>query len=157
MTEVARLKGYCTQARACRDLAEGQAQAEPVGGFHHGFAEEVKPEREQVEANAMTRGKVDAGGRRDCRMRLVKGLDALGFTCFSNYAGGGGQQETGGTEQEVSQSEDGRRDRRRGERERRTAQGNGRDEQRRGAEAITQGRASAGRRCGPPTLGLALW
>ncbi len=73
-------------------LTEAQAPAEPFALFHQWFADAVKTEQAPVEANAMTLATVDAEGRPHCRILLLKGLDALGFTFFTNYDSAKGQQ-----------------------------------------------------------------
>ncbi|WP_028695378.1 pyridoxamine 5'-phosphate oxidase [Pseudomonas cremoricolorata] len=73
-------------------LAEEQAPAEPFALFEQWFAEAVKTEQAPVEANAMTLATVDAEGRPHCRVLLLKGLDARGFTFFTNYQSAKGQQ-----------------------------------------------------------------
>ncbi len=75
-------------------LTEAQAPAEPFALFHQWFADAVKTEQAPVEANAMTLATVDAEGRPHCRILLLKGLDALGFTFFTNYDSAKGQQLT---------------------------------------------------------------
>nr|MBP8238089.1 pyridoxamine 5'-phosphate oxidase family protein [Pseudomonas sp.] len=66
-------------------LSEEQAPDEPFALFHQWFAEAVKTEQAPVEPNAMTLATVDAAGRPHCRILLLKGLDARGFTFFTNY------------------------------------------------------------------------
>jgi pyridoxamine 5'-phosphate oxidase len=73
-------------------LTESQATQEPFALFHQWFDEAVKTEQLPVEANAMTLATVDADGRPHCRVLLLKGLDANGFTFFSNYDSAKGQQ-----------------------------------------------------------------
>ena len=73
-------------------LTESQAPEEPFVLFHQWFDEAVKTEQAPVEANAMTLATVDADGRPHCRVLLLKGLDAQGFTFFSNYQSAKGQQ-----------------------------------------------------------------
>ncbi|AIR87811.1 pyridoxamine 5'-phosphate oxidase [Pseudomonas cremoricolorata] len=72
-------------------LAEDQAPAEPFSLFEQWFAEAVKTEQAPVEANAMTLATVDGEGRPHCRVLLLKGLDARGFTFFTNYRSAKGQ------------------------------------------------------------------
>ena len=72
-------------------LTESQAPEEPFALFHQWFDEAVKTEQAPVEANAMTLATVDADGRPHCRVLLLKGLDAQGFTFFSNYQSAKGQ------------------------------------------------------------------
>ena len=73
-------------------LTEAQAPAVPFALFDQWFAEAVKTEQAPVEANAMTLATVDGEGRPHCRVLLLKGLDDRGFTFFSNYESGKGQQ-----------------------------------------------------------------
>ncbi|WP_285422618.1 pyridoxamine 5'-phosphate oxidase [Pseudomonas sp. efr-133-TYG-103a] len=73
-------------------LTEAQAPDEPFALFRQWFDEAVKTEQPPVEANAMTLATVDADGRPHCRVLLLKGLDAQGFTFFSNYLSAKGQQ-----------------------------------------------------------------
>ncbi|MBX8607041.1 pyridoxamine 5'-phosphate oxidase [Pseudomonas capsici] len=72
-------------------LTEAQAPDEPFALFHKWFDEAVKTEQPPVEANAMTLATVDEEGRPHCRVLLLKGLDALGFTFFTNYDSAKGQ------------------------------------------------------------------
>lgn len=73
-------------------LSEAQAPLEPFALFQHWFADAVKTEQLPVEPNAMTLATVDGEGRPHCRVLLLKGLDARGFTFFSNYDSAKGQQ-----------------------------------------------------------------
>ncbi|HXR01747.1 MAG TPA: pyridoxamine 5'-phosphate oxidase [Pseudomonas sp.] len=73
-------------------LTESQAPQEPFALFRRWFEEAVKTEQVPVEANAMTLATVDADGRPHCRVLLLKGVDAQGFTFFSNYESAKGQQ-----------------------------------------------------------------
>ncbi|AMA46926.1 pyridoxamine 5'-phosphate oxidase [Pseudomonas monteilii] len=73
-------------------LAEAQAPDEPFALFHQWFDDAVQTEQAPVEANAMTLATVDADGRPHCRVLLLKGLDARGFTFFSNYDSAKGEQ-----------------------------------------------------------------
>jgi pyridoxamine 5'-phosphate oxidase len=73
-------------------LTEAQAPDEPLALFSQWFAEAVKTEQPPVEPNAMTLATVDADGRPHCRVLLLKGLDATGFTFFTNYDSAKGQQ-----------------------------------------------------------------
>jgi len=75
-------------------LTEAQAPAEPFALFHQWFADAVKTEQPPVEANAMTLATVDQDGRPHCRILLLKGLDAQGFTFFTNYDSAKGQHLT---------------------------------------------------------------
>jgi len=73
-------------------LSEAQAPSEPFALFHQWFGDAVKTEQPPVEANAMTLATVDEDGRPHCRILLLKGLDAQGFTFFTNYESAKGDQ-----------------------------------------------------------------
>lgn len=73
-------------------LSEAQAPHEPLPLFEQWFADALKTEQAPVEPNAMTLATVDVDGRPHCRVLLLKGLDAHGFTFFSNYDSAKGQQ-----------------------------------------------------------------
>jgi pyridoxamine 5'-phosphate oxidase len=73
-------------------LTEAQATDEPFTLFHRWFDEAVKTEQAPIEPNAMTLATVDADGRPHSRVLLLKGLDAQGFTFFTNYDSAKGQQ-----------------------------------------------------------------
>lgn len=73
-------------------LTEAQATTEPFALFHQWFDEAVKTEQAPIEPNAMTLATVDADGRPHSRVLLLKGLDAQGFTFFTNYDSAKGQQ-----------------------------------------------------------------
>ncbi len=73
-------------------LTEAQAPEEPFALFRQWFEQAVETEQAPVEANAMTLATVDAEGRPHCRILLLKGLDAEGFTFFTNYSSAKGQQ-----------------------------------------------------------------
>jgi pyridoxamine 5'-phosphate oxidase len=73
-------------------LTEAQAPEEPFALFRQWFEQAVETEQAPVEANAMTLATVDAEGRPHCRVLLLKGLDAEGFTFFTNYDSAKGQQ-----------------------------------------------------------------
>lgn len=73
-------------------LNEAQAPSEPFTLFHQWFGDAVKTEQPPVEANAMTLATVDQDGRPHCRILLLKGLDAQGFTFFTNYDSAKGEQ-----------------------------------------------------------------
>lgn len=72
-------------------LSEAQAPAEPFALFRQWFDDAVNTEQPPVEANAMTLATVDADGRPHCRVLLLKALDDLGFTFFTNYQSAKGQ------------------------------------------------------------------
>ena len=63
------------------DVAD--VHADPFVQFHQWFRE--AREAEIVEPNAMTLATADAEGRPSSRTLLLKGLDARGFTFFTNY------------------------------------------------------------------------
>ncbi|MGX5220377.1 pyridoxamine 5'-phosphate oxidase [Pseudomonas segetis] len=73
-------------------LTEAQAPQEPFALFEQWFAQALNTEQLPVEPNAMTLATVDAEGRPHCRVLLLKGLDASGFTFFSNYDSAKGEQ-----------------------------------------------------------------
>lgn len=73
-------------------LSEAQAPLEPFALFRQWFDDAVKTEQLPVEPNAMTLATVDEQGRPHCRVLLLKGLDARGFTFFSNYDSAKGRQ-----------------------------------------------------------------
>ncbi|UVJ43007.1 pyridoxamine 5'-phosphate oxidase [Pseudomonas sp. LS1212] len=73
-------------------LTEAQAPAEPFKLFRQWFEQAVKTEQVPVEANSMMLATVDRDGRPHCRVLLLKGLDDLGFTFFTNYDSAKGQQ-----------------------------------------------------------------
>lgn len=73
-------------------LTEAQATDEPFSLFHRWFDEAVKTEQAPIEPNAMTLATVDADGRPHSRVLLLKGLDAQGFTFFTNYDSAKGRQ-----------------------------------------------------------------
>lgn len=73
-------------------LDEAQAPDEPFALFHQWFGEAVKTEQLPVEPNAMVLATVDTENRPHCRVLLLKGLDARGFTFFSNYDSAKGEQ-----------------------------------------------------------------
>jgi pyridoxamine 5'-phosphate oxidase len=73
-------------------LTEAQAPLDPFALFSSWFAQAQQIEQPPIEANAMTLATVDATGRPHCRVLLLKGLDARGFTFFSNYQSAKGQE-----------------------------------------------------------------
>ncbi|AYC33828.1 pyridoxamine 5'-phosphate oxidase [Pseudomonas cavernae] len=73
-------------------LSEAQAPTEPFTLFRQWFDDALHTEQLPVEPNAMTLATVDAEGRPHCRVLLLKGLDQLGFTFFSNYDSAKGEQ-----------------------------------------------------------------
>ncbi|CAE6930917.1 pyridoxal 5-phosphate synthase [Pseudomonas marincola] len=73
-------------------LSEENAPLEPLSLFEQWFADALKTEQPPVEPNAMTLATVDAQGRPHCRVLLLKGLDASGFTFFTNYESAKGEQ-----------------------------------------------------------------
>jgi pyridoxamine 5'-phosphate oxidase len=75
-------------------LDEAQAPSEPLVLFRRWFADAVDTEQLPVEPNAATLATVDESGRPHCRVLLLKGLDDLGFTFFTNYLSSKGRQLT---------------------------------------------------------------
>lgn len=73
-------------------LTEAQAPQEPLALFKQWFDDALKTEQLPVEPNSMMLATVDAQNRPHCRVLLLKGLDASGFTFFSNYDSAKGQQ-----------------------------------------------------------------
>jgi pyridoxamine 5'-phosphate oxidase len=73
--------------------AEGVALAaggEPIALFQQWLAEANTTEKDL--ANAMALASVDADGLPDCRMVLLKGVDARGFTFYTNTESAKGEQ-----------------------------------------------------------------
>jgi pyridoxamine 5'-phosphate oxidase len=64
-------------------LVESAALADPIAQFQRWFDEARAAG--VPEANAMTLATVDASGRPSARVVLLKGLDARGFSFFTNY------------------------------------------------------------------------
>ncbi len=64
-------------------LDESQANANPIEQFRSWFAEAVASEA--LEPNAMTLCTVDADGRPSARIVLLKGIEPMGLTFFTNY------------------------------------------------------------------------
>ena len=64
-------------------LDEADADPDPFRQFANWF--DAAKEADIVEPNAMTLATADAGGRPSSRMVLLKGVDARGFTFFTNY------------------------------------------------------------------------
>ncbi len=62
----------------------------PIALFHAWLAAALKSEPN--DANAMTLATVDLGGAPDARMVLLKGVDAAGFTFFTNTASAKGRE-----------------------------------------------------------------
>lgn len=71
-------------------LREEDLAADPVSQFEQWLAEALAAGL--WEPNAMTVATVDADGHPSARMVLLKGLDARGFTFFTNYDSRKGQQ-----------------------------------------------------------------
>lgn len=71
-------------------LLEAEADADPMVTFAAWFAE--AQEAGVYEPNAMTLATADAAGRPSARVVLLKGVDARGFTFFTNYASRKGQE-----------------------------------------------------------------
>ncbi len=66
------------------------SEADPFALFDEWFAEAVQ--KEPNDANAMALATVDAAGVPDVRMVLLKGVDANGFTFFTNLESAKGQE-----------------------------------------------------------------
>lgn len=64
-------------------LSEADVDADPVRQFERWFEQAL--EAQLAEPNAMTLATVDANGRPSARIVLIKGVDARGFTFFTNY------------------------------------------------------------------------
>jgi pyridoxamine 5'-phosphate oxidase len=64
-------------------LDENDVAPDPMAQFHHWFDEAVNAKL--PEPNAMTLATVDAAGQPSARIVLLKGIDAGGFTFFTNY------------------------------------------------------------------------
>lgn len=82
---------YAEQLAANADPALFEA-VEPIGIFLDWLAEARASEPN--DANAMALATVDAGGRPDCRMVLLKGVGSAGFAFYSNLESAKGQQLT---------------------------------------------------------------
>jgi pyridoxamine 5'-phosphate oxidase len=63
-------------------LDEADVEADPIAQWHRWYAEAV--EAGVVEPNAMALATVDADGRPDCRLVLVRGVDQRGFAFYTN-------------------------------------------------------------------------
>ncbi|WP_434702149.1 pyridoxamine 5'-phosphate oxidase [Pseudomonas sp. Z1-12] len=66
-------------------LDEAQAPDDPLALFALWMQQARDTESPPVEANAMALATVDAQGRPHCRVLLLKGFDAQGFSFFGNY------------------------------------------------------------------------
>lgn len=66
-------------------LDEAQASDDPLALFALWMQQARDTESPPVEANAMALATVDAQGRPHCRVLLLKGFDAQGFSFFGNY------------------------------------------------------------------------
>lgn len=75
-------------ARAAFD--ESNAAADPVEQFRRWFSEASRAEL--PEPNAMTLATADADGRPSARIVLLKGIDDLGFTFYTDYRSHKGQE-----------------------------------------------------------------
>jgi pyridoxamine 5'-phosphate oxidase len=78
-----------------RKVAEAEplapiADQDPIALFERWFEEALQ--REPNDANAMTLATVDAEGMPDARMVLLKGVDAGGFTFFTNLQSAKGRE-----------------------------------------------------------------
>jgi pyridoxamine 5'-phosphate oxidase len=66
-------------------LDEAQASDDPLALFALWMQQARDTESPPVEANAMALATVDEQGRPHCRVLLLKGFDAQGFSFFGNY------------------------------------------------------------------------
>jgi pyridoxamine 5'-phosphate oxidase len=73
-----------------RTLSEREVDADPFKQFDAWWQEAVHSKLEEV--NAMTLATATADGMPDARIVLLKGLDAAGFTFFTNYDSAKGHQ-----------------------------------------------------------------
>lgn len=80
---------YLAHVAAAEPLAPITDQ-DPIALFGRWLAEAVKSEPN--DANAMTLATVDADGMPDARMVLLKGVDAAGFTFFTNLESAKGRE-----------------------------------------------------------------
>lgn len=71
-------------------LDEAEVGAEPISFFRRWFAEAEAAAAREV--NAMTLATVDATHRPHARIVLLKGIDDMGFTFFTNYRSHKGQE-----------------------------------------------------------------
>jgi len=83
------------EADYLRRVAEAEplapiADRDPIALFERWLEEALK--REPNDANAMTLATVDADGMPDARMVLLKGVDAAGFTFFTNIESAKGRE-----------------------------------------------------------------
>src|SRR5262249_4635880 len=79
MTQLADLRrNYILSA-----LSESDVAADPIRQFQSWFDEAIQAKL--PEPNAMTLATVDASGQPSARIVLLKGMDAGGFTFFTNY------------------------------------------------------------------------
>lgn len=85
-------RDYATALAANGDEAEFERD-DPIGLFVDWLAEASR--RELNDANAMSLATVDAEGLPDCRIVLLKGVDAQGFTFYSNSRSAKGVQLAG--------------------------------------------------------------
>ncbi|HEY3798134.1 MAG TPA: pyridoxamine 5'-phosphate oxidase [Caulobacteraceae bacterium] len=80
---------YLQNVAAAEPLAP-ITDTDPIGLFTRWLGEAMQ--REPNDANAMTLATVDEGGLPDARMVLLKGVDAAGFTFFTNYESAKGRE-----------------------------------------------------------------
>jgi pyridoxamine 5'-phosphate oxidase len=73
-----------------KGLLEQELDPDPLKQFQNWLGEAVA--HDLIEPNAMTLATVDADGRPWCRMVLLKGCDARGFSFFTNYDSAKGRQ-----------------------------------------------------------------
>lgn len=64
-------------------LSEAEVHADPIKQFERWFEQAL--DAQLPEPNTMTLATVDERGRPDARIVLIKGVDAQGFTFFTNY------------------------------------------------------------------------
>ncbi len=76
-------------------LDEVQAPDDPMALFALWMQQARDTESPPVEANAMALATVDEQGRPHCRVLLLKGFDAQGFSFFGNYDSAKGQDLAG--------------------------------------------------------------
>ncbi|MDO7899827.1 pyridoxamine 5'-phosphate oxidase [Pseudomonas citrulli] len=72
-------------------LDETQAPGDPMALFTLWMQQARDTERPPVEANSMALATVDEQGRPHCRVLLLKGFDAQGFSFFGHYDSGKGR------------------------------------------------------------------
>jgi len=73
-------------------LRDDGEQDDPLVLFGQWLSQARKTEAPPAEANSMALATVDSEGYAHCRILLLKGLDAQGFTFFTNYESAKGDQ-----------------------------------------------------------------